>query len=269
MNFMTTFLAVNSFHSIDYFIRLYLKNAPLFMSLIRPQEAMLFEKNKNYLKHPIFDFGCGDGFFAQTTFGKKTIDIGLDLQSNPRLKQAKKSNVYNKILAYSGKVIPSPDNSVSTVISNCVLEHIPDIHMSLHEIYRILKPGGYFITSVMTSQWSKNMFGTKIFGKGYADWLNRNQEHHNLLSEIQWDTCFKKNKFNIISKTGYLDKKQSQYLDLFHYLSFPSLISYMFFKKWVLMPKLLEIVPIQYFVKRIINNFSNKNCSAYFYVLQK
>jgi SAM-dependent methyltransferase len=41
-----------------------------------------------------------------------------------------------------------PDNEFDLVISLEVLEHIPDYKKALAEIYRVLKPGGYFVFSV-------------------------------------------------------------------------------------------------------------------------
>ncbi len=237
------------------------------MSLIRSIEALLFQKHSKYIMHPILDFGCGDGFFAETVF-KNKIDIGLDLKTNPRVKESKKRTIYKKIICYDGHTIPIPNDSVQTIISNCVFEHIPDIKKSLSEIHRILKPGGYLLTSVMTSKWSDNMFGTRIFGKKYAQWMNKKQEHHSLLSEKQWLNLFKEHHLKVTKKVGYLNKQQSQYLDILHYISLPSLFSYMLFKKWILFPGFFDILPIHKYIHHIIKK-GGKNYSARFFILKK
>jgi len=175
---------------IDFFIKKYLENRPMFMAIIRSQEALLFQKYHNFIKGKILDFGCGEGFFAKLVFGKYKIDIGLDLFNNKRIEEAKKEKIYKKIILYDGDTIPYPDNSFDTIISNCVLEHIPNIGFSLKEIYRVLKPGGYFLTSVMTDQWENHLFGSKIFGKAYLNYMRKTQVHHNLFSNNQWQNCF-------------------------------------------------------------------------------
>jgi len=75
---------------VDYFINKYLENRPMFMAIIRSQEAMLFQKYNKLIKSKVLDFGCGEGFFAELIFGKDKIDVGLDLFNNKRVKEAKK-----------------------------------------------------------------------------------------------------------------------------------------------------------------------------------
>lgn len=255
---------------IDYFIKKYLENKPMFLAIIRSQEAMLFQKYNKLIKGKILDFGCGEGFFAGLVFGKNRINVGLDLFDNKRIEEVKKEKIYKKIVLYDGNIIPYPDSYFNTIVSNCVLEHIPDIKLSLTEIYRVLKPGGYFLTSVMTDQWEKNLFGSKIFGRKYLDYMRKTQVHHNLFSKEKWQTYFKKAGFRIQSIDGYLYKKSSFYLDLFHYLSIGSLINYKLFNKWILfsVPFLTKIKT--QWIKKIITNENNLNkTSALFFVLKK
>ena len=254
---------------VDYFINKYLENRPMFMAIIRSQEAMLFQKYNKLIKSKVLDFGCGEGFFAELIFGKDKIDVGLDLFNNKRVKEAKK-NIYKKISLYDGGTIPYPNNYFNTVVSNCVLEHIPNVKFSLNEVYRVLKPGGFFLTSVMTDQWENNLFGSKIFGKKYLTYMRKTQVHYNLFSNKQWQAYFKKAGFQIQSIDGYLYKKSAFYLDIFHYLSIGSLVSYKLFNKWILfsIPFLNKIKTR--FIKKVITDENNPDkASALFFVLKK
>src|SRR3989339_2266359 len=141
----------------DYFIKKYLENRPMFMAIIRSQEAVLFQKYIKLIKGHVLDFGCSEGFFAGLVFGKGRINVGLDLLDNKRIQVAIKEKVYKKIKLYDGDIIPYSNNYFDTVVSNCVLEHIPNVKSSLSEIYRVLKPGGYFVSSVMADQWENNL----------------------------------------------------------------------------------------------------------------
>lgn len=51
-------------------------------------------------------------------------------------------------LHFDGRHIPLPDNSFRLIFSACVFHHIPpDMHLILlHEIKRVLEPGGMFVT---------------------------------------------------------------------------------------------------------------------------
>lgn len=254
---------------IKYFIKKYLENRPAFFALIRPQEAQLFEENKKYIKSPILDFGCGDGFFAKLVF-EDQINIGLDLKDNLRVNEAIKNKIYKKIVLYDGNKIPYPDNYFQTVISNCVLEHIPNLNLSLKEIYRVLAPGGFFMTTIMTNKWENYFFGTKIFGDWYKNFMKKKQEHYNLFSEERWTEEFIKTGFEIIKTIGYLSPKTSMWIDIFHYLSLPSLISYKLFKKWILFPWLMTNSSVIRIIELNISKpVKKKESSGLFYILKK
>lgn len=252
---------------IDFFIKKYLENQPMFLAIIRCQEAMFFQKYKHFIKGNILDFGCGDGFFAEVVFGKGKIDIGLDLE-NSRAKIAEKNRVYKKVVYYDGRKIPFPNKYFSTIISNCVLEHVPNLKQIIKEIKRVLKPKGYFLTSVMTDKWEEYLIGKKIVGKGYLNIMRKKQKHFNLLSKEKWKILFSSFGFEIIKIDDYMNKYQSQIMDIFHYLSLPSLLSYKITNKWVLFPKWYKIFFIDRYLKKLVSSKKIKDGAALFFCLK-
>ena len=250
--------------TLKYFIREYLENRPLFFSFIRPQEAYLFYKHLDLLHSPILDFGCGDGFFAELVFGKKKIDVGLDLKIS-RAPESEKQGVYKKVSYYDGITIPFKDNYFRTTVSNCVLEHLPYLQKNLAEIYRVLKPGGFFITTVMADKWEQTQLG-----QNYCNYMRRKQEHSNLLSVKKWESVFKKAGFNVEACEGYLSPTAANVLDAAHYVSIPSLISYKLTGKWVPFPKLNDVLKLENHIEKIISKtVMPADSSALFYVLKK
>lgn len=255
--------------TLQDFIAVYLQNHPLFFSFIRPQEAFLFHKYKKYLHSPILDFGCGDGFFAETVFGEHFLDTGLDIETE-RTKEALATHVYKKVLYYDGNIIPLKTKTQSTVISNCVLEHIPDLKKSLHEVYRVLRPGGYFLTSVMADKWEEYQAGAKVLGPLYKKFMRKRQVHHNLLSAAQWRAVFEEVGFTITEEVGYVSKTNGFWLDIAHYLSIPSLITRLLFHKWVLSPALYKkLQTASWIEKKIQIPVPATKSAAIFYVLRK
>lgn len=253
----------------SHYLKYYLRHRPLFFAFIRPQEAFLFGKYKKLIRSPILDFGCGDGFFAKVVFNNRTIEVGLDIE-NDRTKNSVYKHVYRKINFYKGETIPYPTNHFKTVISNCVLEHVTGLPQTLKEIYRVLMPGGYFITSVMTNRWNEYLFGRHILGNRYVNFMKKIQKHTSLLSLKDWRRSFQSVGFEEKNVVGYMSKTNSQYLDVFHYLSVGSLVTYQLFKTWNVFPQISTSKKLMNFVeKRISLDVTPQNSAALFFVLKK
>lgn len=262
----------NTTASLQYFLKQYLKERPLFLSLMRVKEAQLYQKYLP-LKHPILDFGCGDGFFAKVAFGindksTKLIEVGLDIPDS-RIHEAVRQNVYGKIVTYDGVTFPYPKNYFATVISNCVLEHVEELGKVLSEIYRVLTPGGIFLATVATNLWEEYLLGNLILGDIYKKLMRKKQAHRNLLSYRQWQNIFIKNGFHIRQEVGYLDQNVVRFIDLSHYLSISSLFSYKLFGRWVLWQDKLFIFPIDLLAKMISTSIDPDKSACIFFALKK
>src|SRR5690349_4219027 len=124
----------------------YLKTQLLTMA---PHRALLRSIESRFmasvpLQHPVLDVGCGDGHFASVTF-TEPIDVGLDpWERDLRECALYRPVVYRNLVLASATEMPFADESFQTVVSNSVLEHIPDVEMTVREISRVLKPGGEF-----------------------------------------------------------------------------------------------------------------------------
>lgn len=256
---------MKNFSKIKEYLSLYLAHRPFFLSLIRAKEAELFARYMP-LSHPVLDVGCGDGFFASTVF--HTLDVGLDVE-NSRVDQAKLQDVYRSIQTYDGKRMPFPSRKFATVISNCVLEHIPNLDEVTKEMYRVLKPGGSCIVSVMAKPWEDNLFGSLIMGNSYTQWMQKKQMHINVYTSEQWSEVFHSAGFRIEKQIGYLSPAACRFIDIAHYLSLPSLLSYVLWKKWVLFSYLSRIYPIERLSRIIGPDVDSKISGAIFFVLRK
>src|SRR3989344_9286180 len=213
----------------DSYLKEYLCNRPLFLSVLRAKEAYFY---KEYLPlvRPVLDYGCAEGFFAKVAWGGE-IDVGLDI-ANSRISEVVRG-VYKKVVTYNGRVIPFKNNYFGTAVSNSVLEHVDGVSKALFEINRVLKPKGKFLTTVMAAPWENYLLGAKIFGNVYKKYMRQKQVHINLLKRREWDLLFKKAGFKIVKTIGHLDRGTSGLIDFLHYVSIPSLISYKLTGKWV------------------------------------
>ena len=102
----------------------------------------------------VLDLGSGAGndcFVARAIVGEKGQVTGIDF-TDAMIEKARINNQklgFTNIEFIKGDIeeMPLQDNSYDVVISNCVLNLIPDKQKAFKEIYRVLKPGGHFCVS--------------------------------------------------------------------------------------------------------------------------
>jgi ubiquinone/menaquinone biosynthesis C-methylase UbiE len=102
----------------------------------------------------VIDLGSGAGndcFVARHEAGAEGKIIGIDF--TPAMIQKARNNAeklgYNNVEFREGDIdnLPVNDQVVDVVISNCVLNLVPDKQKVIREILRVLKPGGHFSIS--------------------------------------------------------------------------------------------------------------------------
>jgi ubiquinone/menaquinone biosynthesis C-methylase UbiE len=118
-----------------------LAELPYFRALLRAVESRFYADLP--MVGPVLDLGSGDGSFAAQTFGRP-LDVGLD-PWKPPMAEARRRGAHAALTLADAARMPFSDASFNTVISNSVLEHIPEIEPVVAETFRVLKPGGHFI----------------------------------------------------------------------------------------------------------------------------
>jgi ubiquinone/menaquinone biosynthesis C-methylase UbiE len=102
----------------------------------------------------VIDLGSGAGndcFIARKETGESGKVIGIDF--TPEMIGKARNNVeklgYNNVEFRQGDIenMPLADNMADVVVSNCVLNLVPNKDAVFREIYRVLKPGGHFSIS--------------------------------------------------------------------------------------------------------------------------
>lgn len=102
----------------------------------------------------VVDLGSGAGndvFVTRSIVGDEGKVIGIDftLEMIGKAMANKLKAGYENVDFKLGEIeaIPLENNSADVVISNCVLNLVPDKRKAFSEIYRILKPGAHFCVS--------------------------------------------------------------------------------------------------------------------------
>ena len=121
----------------------------------------------------------------------------------------------------------------------------------------------------MADKWEDYLFGTRFLGKMYKTYMRRRQVHHNLLSVKAWRRRFQKAGFAVRDEVGYLSREAAGRMDIAHYQSIPSLISYKLHGVWVPNPQRYNqtgAAHVAIFTKHAI---PPADSAAIFYVLKK
>jgi len=100
--------------------------------------------------HPIqnvLDLGCGIGNSADefSRINPNVIWIGIDIENSPEVNARQRKDL--QFLTFDGVSLPFSDSYFDLIYCKQVFEHVRFPAALLKEVYRVLKPGGFFIGS--------------------------------------------------------------------------------------------------------------------------
>lgn len=106
----------------------------------------------------VLDLGSGagiDAFIARHHVGPAGRVIGVDFvpEMVARARALAAALGYTNVEFIEGDIeaLPLPDSTVDVVISNCVLNLVPEKERAFGEMHRVLRPGGHFCISDVVS----------------------------------------------------------------------------------------------------------------------
>jgi 2-polyprenyl-3-methyl-5-hydroxy-6-metoxy-1,4-benzoquinol methylase len=208
------------------------------------------------LQHPVLDVGCGDGHFASVTF-TEPIDVGMDPWERDLVECATlRPDVYKDLVLASATEMPFADESFQTVVSNSVLEHIPDVEMTVREISRVLKPGGEFAMTTPSEYYPEFLLGaslpTKVgagkLGRLYGNFFNQISSHAHVDTPQAWTRRFERHDLEVVEHTYYFSESAHRAFDMAHYIGIPNLVTKRLRGEWVIHP--LQAKPLEYWYRR-------------------
>ena len=181
----------------------------------------------------VVDLGSGAGndvFIARAIVGEKGKVIGLDFTEE----MINKANRNNEKLGYSniefklGEIenMPINDETANVVISNCVLNLVPDKKKAFSEIYRILKPGAHFCVSdiVLKGNMNEELKKSASLYAGCISGAIDQEEYLNIIKEAGFNSI----EIKRIQPTPLPDSLLEEYLNSDEIKSFKNNVQGMF-----------------------------------------
>jgi SAM-dependent methyltransferase len=127
----------------------YVADADLGLGCGLPTEFALIKEGDT-----VIDLGSGAGndcFIARSITGVKGKVIGVDMTEKMIEKARRNAEKlkYNNVEFRQGDIenLPVNENVADVIVSNCVLNLVPDKKRAFSEAFRVLKPGGHFSVS--------------------------------------------------------------------------------------------------------------------------
>lgn len=165
----------------------------------------------------VIDLGSGAGndvFVARAIVGNSGKVIGIDMTEEMIVK----ANQNNRKLGFTNvefklgdiENIPLENSIADVVVSNCVLNLVPDKKKAFEEIYRILKPGGHFCVSdiVLNGELPVNLKKSAEMYAGCVAGAVQQDEYLDIIKEVG----FVNTKINKTKVIDLPDEILNQYL---------------------------------------------------------
>lgn len=171
------------------------------------------------LAEPVLDLGCAEGKIASCLFDNAAI-FGLD-NSWDLLSARQKDATYKGRVLGDACRLPYKNGAFSSVFSNCVIEHIPDLDGLLREISRVLRPGGIFLFTAPGAGFGDNLFFSRIFkamglpfmASWYIKKRNALLNHVHCYNHGRWEGILKAGGFAVETHVYYMGPEATSLWD--------------------------------------------------------
>lgn len=166
----------------------------------------------------VVDLGSGAGndcFVARALVGAEGKVIGVDMTDtmiDKARENAEKLN-FNNVEFRFGDIekLPITANTSDVIISNCVLNLVPDKQKAFKEIFRVLKPGAHFCISdvVLNGELPENIKNAAEMYAGCVSGAIQKNEYLSIIKQIGFENIEVKTEKQIVLPDDIL----SNYLD--------------------------------------------------------
>lgn len=163
----------------------------------------------------VLDLGSGAGndcFVARALVGKSGKVTGIDFTEEMLVKARENAGKlgYSNVEFVRGDIenMPLPDSSYDTVISNCVINLVPDKTKAFQQIFRVLKPGGSFCISdvVLSGMLPENLQRAAEMYAGCVSGAMLREDYLRVIADAGFCNILVKKEKNIVIPDAVLEQ---------------------------------------------------------------
>jgi 2-polyprenyl-6-hydroxyphenyl methylase/3-demethylubiquinone-9 3-methyltransferase len=113
-----------------------------------PARLKFFDRHMDWSGKQVLDLGCAGGFMSEAIAQRGAQVTGIDPAKEAIAagrSHAAQSGLDIRYDTGVGEALPYDDAAFDAVVCVDVLEHVSDLQQVLHEVARVLKPGGLFL----------------------------------------------------------------------------------------------------------------------------
>jgi len=165
----------------------------------------------------VLDLGSGAGndcFIARNIVGEKGFVYGLDfteeMNALARKNQQKLGFTNMQFVQGDIEAMPLEDELADVIVSNCVMNLVPDKYKAYQEVYRVLKTGGHFCISdiIYVGNMPEDLLKQAELYAGCVTGASEREQYLNIIKEVG----FKNLQIKKERLINLPDKILSQYL---------------------------------------------------------
>ncbi|EHQ88358.1 DVU_1556 family methyltransferase [Desulfosporosinus youngiae] len=171
---------------------------------LRPGGVYLTDLGVNFCNFPpdarVLDVGCGSGATVERLVSRYQLQaIGLD-PSEVLLERGRTKNPDLNLIRGVGEDLPFPADRMDGIFAECALSLMEGLDQALKEIFRVLKPGGWFVVN---------------------DVYARNPDGLESLQELKLESCIRR----ALPKESLMDKLTERGFKIVHWCDHTNLLT--------------------------------------------
>jgi SAM-dependent methyltransferase len=165
-------------------------------------------------KSPSLEIGTGNFVTSLCFFHDRQIDVASDVRDFSSLfKQKSVSGIYKNYSLSDVHRIPFKNETFQDIILVHIVDHLPDINITLSELSRVLKKGGNLYFSGYSYYWKK-LLKSKLDNKIPVF----NSYHYNLFDEKEWEKKVNLHGMNLVDHGYFLTGRMAGFYRLTRFL---------------------------------------------------